>query len=67
MSQFKFKRDSSYKVVNKQISIFNETLLIIRTSFSPQETKIFNERKPPGADAGPATAATAANAAPRNS
>ena len=39
ISQFNWERAFSNKGVNKQISIFNETM--------PHETKIFNDRGPP--------------------
>ena len=47
ISQFNWERAFSNKGVNKQISIFNETILNIMTNFIPHETKIFNDRKPP--------------------
>ena len=47
ISQFKWERAFSNKGVNKQISIFNETILNIMTNFIPHETKIFNDREPP--------------------
>ena len=46
-SQFNWERAFSNKGVNKQISIFNETILNIMTNFIPHETKIFNDREPP--------------------
>ena len=48
ISQFNWERVFSNKGVNKQISIFNETILNIMTNFIPHETKIFNDREPPG-------------------
>ena len=47
MSQFNWERAFSNKGVNKQISIFNETILNIMTNFIPHETKMFNDREPP--------------------
>ena len=47
ISQFNWERAFSNKGVNKQISIFNETILNIMTNFIPHETKIFNDREPP--------------------
>ena len=46
ISQLNWKRAFSNKGVNKQISIFNETILNIMTNFIPHETKIFNDREP---------------------
>ena len=46
ISQFNWERAFSNKGVNKQISIFSETILNIMTSFIPNETKIFNVREP---------------------
>ena len=45
--QFNWERAFSNKGDNKQISIFNETILNIMTNFIPHETKIFNDREPP--------------------
>ena len=47
ISQFNWERAFSNKGVNKQISIFNETILNIITNFISHETKIFNDREPP--------------------
>ena len=47
ISQFNWERAFSNKGVNKQISIFNETILNIMTNFIPHETKIFNDREHP--------------------
>ena len=47
ISQFNWKRAFSNKGVNKQISIFNETILNIMTNFIPHETKFFNDWEPP--------------------
>ena len=47
ISQFNWERAFSSKGVNKQISIFNETILNIITNFISHETKIFNDREPP--------------------
>ena len=47
ISQFKWERAFSNKCVNKQISIFDETILNIVTNFIPHEIKIFNDRAPP--------------------
>ena len=47
LSQFNWERAFSNKGVNKQISIFNEAILNIKTNFIPHETKIFNDREPP--------------------
>ena len=47
ISQFNWERAFSNKGINKQISIFNETILNIMTNFIPHETKIFNDREPP--------------------
>ena len=44
ISQFNCERAFSNKGVNKQISIFNETILNIMTNFIPHETKILNDR-----------------------
>ena len=46
MSQFNWERAFSNKGVNKQSSIFNETILNIMTNFIRNETKIFNDREP---------------------
>ena len=45
--QLNWKRALYNKGVNKQILIFNETILNIMTNFIPHETKIFNDREPP--------------------
>ena len=47
ISQFNWERAFSNKGVNKQISIFNETILNIMTNFIPHETKVFNDPEPP--------------------
>ena len=47
ISQFNLERAFSNKGVNKQISIFNETILNIMANFIPSEAKIFNDREPP--------------------
>ena len=47
ISQFNWERAFSNKGVNKQISIFNETILNTMTNFIPHETKIFNDRESP--------------------
>ena len=47
ISQFNWERAFSNKGVNKQISIFNETILKIMTDFISHETKIFNDQEPP--------------------
>ena len=47
ISQFNWERAFSNKGVNKQISIFNETILNIMKNFIPHETKIFNDQEPP--------------------
>ena len=47
ISQFNWERAFSNKGVNKQISIFNETILNTMTNFIPHETKVFNDREPP--------------------
>ena len=47
ISQFNWKRAFSNKGVNKQISIFNETILNTMTNFIPHETKFFNDWEPP--------------------
>ena len=47
ISQFNWERAFSNKGVNKQILIFNETILNIMTNFIPHATKIFNDREPP--------------------
>ena len=43
ISQFNWERAFSNKGVNKQISIFSETILNIMTNFIPYEAKIFND------------------------
>ena len=45
-SLFNWERAFSNKGVNKQISIFNETILNIMKNFIPHETKIFNDQEP---------------------
>ena len=47
ISQFNWERAFSNKGVNKQISIFNETILNITKNFITHETKIFHDREPP--------------------
>ena len=47
ISKFDWERAFSNKGVNKQISIFNETIRNIITYLIPHKTKIFNNRKPP--------------------
>ena len=47
ISQFNWERAFSNKVVDKQISIVNETIFNIMTNFIHHETKIFNDREPP--------------------
>ena len=47
ISQLNLGRAFSSKGVNKQISIFNETILNIMKNFIPHETKIFDDREPP--------------------
>ena len=47
ISQYNWERAFSNKDVNKQISIFNETILNITTNFISHETKIFDDREPP--------------------
>ena len=47
ISQFNWERVFSSKGDNKQISIFNETILNIMTKFIPHQTKIFNDRELP--------------------
>ena len=47
ISYFNWERVFSNKVVNTQISIFNETILNIKTNSIPNETKIFNHWEPP--------------------
>ena len=47
ISQFNWERSFSNKGINKQISIFNETILNIMTNFIPHEVKIFNNRELP--------------------
>ena len=47
ISYFNWERVFSNKVVNTQISIFNETILNIMTNSIPNETKIFNDWEPP--------------------
>ena len=47
ISQFNWERAFSNMDVNKQISIFNETILNIMTNLIPHETKIFIYREPP--------------------
>ena len=42
-----YQQNKSNKGVNKQISIFNKTILNITTNFIHHETKMFNDRKPP--------------------
>ena len=44
ISQFNWERAFSNKGVNKEISIFNETIFNIMTNFICHETKIFNDR-----------------------
>ena len=46
ISQFNWERAFSKKGVNKQISVFNLTILNIMTNFIPHKTKIFNDREP---------------------
>ena len=46
VSQFNWERAFSNKGVNKQISIFNETINIM-TNFTPHKTKIFKDREAP--------------------
>ena len=46
ISQFNWERAFYNKDVNKQISVFNETLLNIMIDFIPHETKIFNDQEP---------------------
>ena len=45
ISQFNWERAFSNNVVDKQISIINETIFNIMTNFIPHETKI--DREPP--------------------
>ena len=45
ISQFNWEKAFSNKGINKQISIFNETVLNIMTNFIPHETKIFNDEE----------------------
>ena len=47
ISHFNWERAFSNKGVNKQISIFNETILNIMTNTISNETKIFNDWEPP--------------------
>ena len=47
ISQLNWERAFSNKGVNKQISIFNETILNIMANFFSHETKVFNDREPP--------------------
>ena len=47
ISQFNWEIAFSNKGVNKQISIFNKTILNIMTKFIPHKSKIFNDREPP--------------------
>ena len=47
ISHFNWERAFSNEGVNKQISIFNETILNIMKNFIPHETKIFNDQEPP--------------------
>ena len=47
ISRFNWKRDFSNKGVDKQISIFNETIFNSMTNCIPHKTKIFNDRGPP--------------------
>ena len=47
ISQFNWERAFSNKGVNKEISIFNETILNIMANLTPHETKIFNNWEPP--------------------
>ena len=47
ISHFNCERAFSNKGINKQISIFNETILNMMANFIPNEAKIFNDREPP--------------------
>ena len=47
ISQFNWERAFSDLGVIKQILIFNDTILNIKTNFIPHETKIFNDKEPP--------------------
>ena len=47
ISQYNWERAFSNKDVNKQITIFNETILNIMTNFISHEIKIFDDREAP--------------------